>query len=443
MRPWIAAALAAVVLCASVRPARGFEQYTVHDLGSLGGLRGSGVVSLNGVGTSVGYSFVAGTNYVHAMTNIYGAVADLGTLGGSQSLARAVNSQGWVVGWAFDADNLFPEAFLWRDGGMQGLGDLGYPRSDARAINDAGLVVGSAFVTAQVEHAFWWQDGVMTDAGTLGGSVSRAYDVNSHGVMCGMSGLETPLANVHPFIAKMGERLIDLGTLGGEAAHAFAINDLDHAVGWSYLSPTAPESRAFLYHGGVLQQLADLGGPSAAAFNLDNNDVVVGDATYPDERQVAVIWKGTAIADLNQLVVDGKGWVLTRAWDIDEAGVIVGEGLLNGEARGFLLAPAQSTSVPEPPRPSALGFAGAHPNPVRSDCRFAWTMPQAGPLRLEVFDVRGRRVRVLAEQSVGAGAGSVSWDARDDAHLPVGSGIYWARLSALGTTLTRRVVVTR
>jgi probable HAF family extracellular repeat protein len=81
-------------------------------------------VALNGHGVAAGYSFVAGSPYVHAMVNTYGTVQDLGTLGGTQSLARAVNQQGWVVGWAYSAGATTQRAFLWRDGAMAPLGDF-------------------------------------------------------------------------------------------------------------------------------------------------------------------------------------------------------------------------------------------------------------------------------------------------------------------------------
>src|SRR5262245_58009148 len=73
------------------------QLYNITDLGSLGGQRGSGAYALSRSGIVAGYSFVQGTNLVHAMLNDRGTVRDLGTLGGTQSLARAVNSSGTAV----------------------------------------------------------------------------------------------------------------------------------------------------------------------------------------------------------------------------------------------------------------------------------------------------------------------------------------------------------
>ena len=72
------------------------ELYSVSDLGTLGNPLGSGATSRNGTGDAVGYAFVAGSPYVHATLNRHGAVTDLGTLGGTQSFARAINASNWA-----------------------------------------------------------------------------------------------------------------------------------------------------------------------------------------------------------------------------------------------------------------------------------------------------------------------------------------------------------
>jgi hypothetical protein len=69
----------------------------------------------------------------------------------------------------------------------------------------------------------------------------------------------------------------------------------------------------------------------------------------------------------------------------------------------------------------------------------AWDAPRAllrfglaapGPVRLDLFDVRGRLVRRLLHEDGGAGARAVSWDRRDDEGRQVAPGLYFARLVA-------------
>lgn len=436
----LAATLALAALLAVAAPALAAD-YDVSDLGSLGHPQGSGVVALNGRGVSAGYAFVAGSPYVHAMVNRYGTVVDLGTLGGTQSLARSVNQLGWVVGWAYRQGSNTQQAFLWRDGVMQSLGDFGGGRSDASGVNEDGIVVGSAYTPQLDERAFWWKDGVMHDMGTLGGTTSRAYDVNARGVICGMS---SPTAGrFHAFVTKPGEPLQDLGTLGGEAAHAYAINDQDEIVGWSYVDDVSPVSRAWRFRGQGLEALPSLGGVYSSAFGINNAGEIVGAATDAAGRQRGVIWRSDQIHDLNALIAPSAGWVLTRAWDVDDQGAIVGEGLKNGEPRGFLLTPSGTSGAPEMGAPDRVEFTGARPNPVRDRARFRFSLPGPSRVTLELFDAGGRRVRTLADGVYGAGVVHVPWDGADDRGLAAMAGVYWARFVAGDVRIVRRVAVMR
>jgi probable HAF family extracellular repeat protein len=88
----------------------------------------------------------------------------LGSLGGSYSLAAAINDAGQVTGSAINANNAV-EAFLWQNGSIQGLGfPPGETFSSAVRIDPAGRILGNSSLP-------WvWQNGVFT---TLdGGSCS-------------------------------------------------------------------------------------------------------------------------------------------------------------------------------------------------------------------------------------------------------------------------------
>jgi hypothetical protein len=67
-------------------------------------------------------------------------------------------------------------------------------------------------------------------------------------------------------------------------------------------------------------------------------------------------------------------------------------------------------------------------------------LPRAGETRLEVFDVRGRRVCRLLAGPVAAGRRVVTWDGRDGSGARAARGVYLARLTAgPGVAVTRFV----
>ena len=81
-----------------------------------------------------------------------GGMIDLGTLGGFNSFASAVNASGRVVGVSETADGP-PHNFSWTaTGGMVDLGDLG----DVAAMNDRGQIVGTRFPIEGGQLAFSW-----------------------------------------------------------------------------------------------------------------------------------------------------------------------------------------------------------------------------------------------------------------------------------------------
>jgi hypothetical protein len=71
-------------------------------------------------------------------------------------------------------------------------------------------------------------------------------------------------------------------------------------------------------------------------------------------------------------------------------------------------------------------------------------LPQAGHVRLTIYDVLGREITTLIDQSKGAGRYVVPWNAAD-----VGSGVYLARVNIVGdagqqlSTGTKRLMVVK
>jgi hypothetical protein len=83
------------------------------------------------------------------------------------------------------------------------------------------------------------------------------------------------------------------------------------------------------------------------------------------------------------------------------------------------------------------------PNPLRNQGEIAFSLPASGKAHLSVYDALGRKTRVLLDEEVKAGSHRVRWDASDDWGRPLPSGVYFLRLEAGKTALTRKVVVIR
>lgn len=160
---------------------------TVTNLGTLGGFN-SHANAINVHGHIVGASELASGPF-HAFRWVNGTRTDLGTLGGRASEAHDINDAGQIVGWAHLADGT-RRAALWHNGAVSDLGTLG-TSSEARATNEAGWVVGTSWVKGEGQRAFVRPPaGPMTNLrGRIIGAESwilqHATDINGAGVIVG------------------------------------------------------------------------------------------------------------------------------------------------------------------------------------------------------------------------------------------------------------------
>lgn len=91
----------------------------------------------------------------------------------------------------------------------------------------------------------------------------------------------------------------------------------------------------------------------------------------------------------------------------------------------------------------SLAFRTPAPNPAMSHTTLRFDLPRAGPVRLVVYDLSGRLVRVLRDGSQGAGTHVADWDLKDEGGARVRTGLYFTQLAADGRTLRQRLVVAR
>jgi probable HAF family extracellular repeat protein len=94
-----------------------------------------------------------------------GPVRDLGVSRTVSSTAQAINIHNQVVGYTFsdtDPDGK-TSAFIYRSGVVTFLGTLGGRDATASALNGQGDVVGDSTTRAGARHAYLWADGAMTD----------------------------------------------------------------------------------------------------------------------------------------------------------------------------------------------------------------------------------------------------------------------------------------
>lgn len=88
-----------------------------------------------------------------------------------------------------------------------------------------------------------------------------------------------------------------------------------------------------------------------------------------------------------------------------------------------------------------LHLAQNHPNPFNPSTQFEYVIAGAGHVRIDVFDMAGRRVRTLVDEERSAGSHTAMWDGLDDAGNRAPSGTYFCRMSSGGETSSRKMTM--
>ncbi len=90
--------------------------------------------------------------------------------------------------------------------------------------------------------------------------------------------------------------------------------------------------------------------------------------------------------------------------------------------------------------PEKFGLYANYPNPFNPATHIAYDLPQELKVRIEVFDLLGRQVCTLVDETKQAGKYIVTWNGRDQSGKVVSSGIYMYRITAGTYSATRTMV---
>ncbi len=320
-------------------PARA-QSYTLTPLGSLPGYANSTATSVNSLGQVAGFAQNAPATPSRPFLYANETLQEVGSTG-AEGQALGINSSEQIAGYYLEAG--LSQPFLYVAPNVKHLGTLGGTEGAAFAVNEAGVVAGWSRLAGGARHAARFaldEEGnprAPLDLGTLGGAESFAYGINLFGQVVGEAQTAGGQFRAFFYNGVMNE----LPTLGGSGGVAWAVNSGQQVVGASQVAGNAV-MHAFLWHPTQgIRDLGTLGGSESHARAINNSGLVVGYSTLASGSNThAFVWHQTSgMVDLNSLLPNGSGWELLEARGINDAGQIVGVGLFGGVRAAFLLTP--------------------------------------------------------------------------------------------------------
>ena len=170
-----------------------------------------------------------------------------------------------------------------------------------------------------------------------------------------------------------------------------------------------------------------------------------------DLAGIARAFAGAAVAAMTALVDCDSDGIADAEEAMDEGDEMRAEGkykdaiskykdaVSKGESctgGGALFAPAQQPSLP-----SGFALHDNTPNPFNPTTTISYSVPTSARVTLRIYDVQGRLVQTLVDETKMAGQYSATWQGRDSRSIEVASGVYFVRLESGRNVQTKKITL--
>lgn len=163
---------------------------------------------------------------------------------------------------------------------------------------------------------------------------------------------------------------------------------------------------------------------------------LVQEVAHEGETSIRIGLRLTTMADRAEIPPLGEvsGCVLA---------IHTGNAMTHADALNALTSGSASLVAERSPATTISGGLQLNPNPARSGTRIRFNLESSSSVKLEVYDLAGRRVYTERVGEFQAGHHEVFWPARDDSGAPVASGVYFVRVEGMGFAHSRKVAIVR
>lgn len=91
--------------------------------------------------------------------------------------------------------------------------------------------------------------------------------------------------------------------------------------------------------------------------------------------------------------------------------------------------------------PETFELSQNYPNPFNPTTTIRFQLPSEGKVLLQIFNTNGQLIRTLVDAQVRVGFHQAVWDGKNDSGIPVVTGVYYYRIIANGTVMTKKMAL--
>jgi hypothetical protein len=95
----------------------------------------------------------------------------------------------------------------------------------------------------------------------------------------------------------------------------------------------------------------------------------------------------------------------------------------------------------EPTLPAITKLKGNYPNPFNPETTINFSLNEAGPVELAIYNIKGQKIKTLVNETLPAQNYNIVWNGRDDNNQQVSSGVYFYRMNTSTYTSTRKMIL--
>ncbi len=100
-----------------------------------------------------------------------------------------------------------------------------------------------------------------------------------------------------------------------------------------------------------------------------------------------------------------------------------------------------TVDVGDTPIPLVTELNGNYPNPFNPETAINFALNEAGPVRIDIFNIKGQYVKTLVNEHLEAAYYSIVWDGKDANGINVSSGVYFYKMNAGKYTSTKKMIL--